>query len=279
MSQHFTRSYTSGHVVAEDSSVDFDCATNVEEWTWLVLPPRHPAAIQTQNFWTSIGAGVALGTVEEGKWTALTWTDWACGDPDAGHAVRGHYGRTLVDGQDCFETILFDGQDRQVVRMRGRGVVFRNRNFEEWRSKSKAKVRSKTDEAVADQPFAFADPADLGLLPVEQALVAPLASSNAQSVDALVTPQNGLQPNNPVLGGSGDHVNSTHIAEAARQALRLVAGDPQLEVSGGEMSLNRYVELGTPFRLDVIEKRDSAIRFSLSQLGKDCSEITLQLES
>ncbi len=279
MSQHYTRSYTSGHVVAEDGSVDFDCATDQQEWTWLALPPRHPAAIQTQNFWASIGAGIALGTVEEGKWTALTWTDWTCGDPEAEHAVRGHHTRTMVDGQDCYDITLFDQKDRLVAQMRGRGVVFRNRNFEEWRSQAKAKTKSEAERAGADEPFTFADPDSLGLMSIEQALVAPLAAPDAGSVDALVTRENGLQPNNPVLGGSGDHVNSTHIAEAARQALRLVSGDPQLEVTGGEMSLNRYVELGTPFRLDVIEKTDSAIRFSLSQLGKDCSEITLRFES
>jgi len=271
MPQGHPEPYTLDHVERADGGVDFACSTDIERFPWLALAPHHPVVLQTQNFWASYGAAVALGGFEDGQWTALTWTDWQCGDRGVGHAVRGQYSRTQVDNEDCFDIRLFDARDAEIVAMRGRGVVFRNRNFEEWRAKSKQAAEQATEAA----PFAYADPSALGLSAAERPLIAPLADKAATTVDALITPENGLQPHNPVLGGSGDHVNSTHIAEAGRQALSLLEGRSDLEIRGGEMALKRYVELGTPFRLNVTAHESGTIRFTLSQLDRECSEITL----
>ena len=85
-----------------------------------------------------------------------------------------------------------------------------------------------------------------------------------------------MPPTNRVISGSGDHVNSTHFGEVTRQALCLITGDPAVQVTGGEMHLNRYVELGTPFSLTFEEPTNEAVTFALEQLGKDCAEITLR---
>lgn len=87
-------------------------------------------------------------------------------------------------------------------------------------------------------------------------------------MEVLVRPENGASPRNRVIGGSGDHVNSTHLGEVTRQALCLVLGDPHLQITGGEMHLNRYVELGAPFELG----ETGAMTFTLEQLGKPCAE-------
>jgi len=264
--------YTTGHAVTDDGSVTFACSTNVEAFPWLALPPRHPVVLQTQNFWTSFGAIKAAGELEDGQWSALVWTDWECGGPDADHAVRGTYSRTQLNNRDGFRISLFDQANREIVTMRGYGVVFRNRNFEEWRSQSKQIAEAETSTS----PFNYADPEALGLSAIELPLVGELHSNEGVHLEGLVTFENGLHPNNRVLGGSGDHVNSTHIAEAARQALCLVRRRSDIAITGGEMQLNRYVELGTPFRLEVRETNHNATRFELSQLGKPCTEITLR---
>ena len=264
--------YTFDHRAEADGSLRFACSTDKDAFPWLALPPQHPIVVQTQNFWASFGALTALGELEPGQWSALVWTDWECGDPAADHAVSGIYDRTMVDGHDCFRLRLFDHEDRSVVTMRGRGVVFRNRNFEEWRTQSKVEAA----EAGSGPGFEFADRSALGLSSDEHPFVASLDASADSMIEGLISRENGLPPNNPMVGGSGDHVNSTHIAEAARQALCLIEDNPVIEVTGGEMHLNRYVELGTPFRLRCVERKSSAIRFSLSQLDRDCSEITLR---
>jgi len=274
MARQFARSYTSDHVINADGSVDFKCSSDASEWPWLTLGPRHPVVIQAQNFWTSVGAILALGGMEEGQWSALTWTDWQCGDPDAGTAARGVYSREKSGEIETFRTTLFDGQDREIAMMRGRGVIFRNRNFEEWRGEAKRKARAENPQ-IAPDAFAFASPEALGIGPSEHSLVAPISSESPATIAALVNRENGLPPANPMLGGSGDHVNSVHMIEVARQALCLVQGDPNFDVIGGEMELNRYVELGTPFSLTHDQPAPATARFTLEQLGRDCAAITL----
>ncbi|MBV7258973.1 hypothetical protein [Erythrobacter crassostreae] len=272
MARQFSRSYTSGHDVRADGSVAFDCSQDTDAWPWLTLGPRHPITIQAQNFWTSVGAIMALGGMEEGQWSALTWTEWTCGSMDAGMATRGLYKRETSGDGEHYAVTLYDKDDRIIADMRGRGVVFRNRNFEEWRGKAKSQAQSQS----VKHSIEFAQRARLGIGPQEHALVSSLQVEDNQYVDALITPENGLPPANPMLGGSGDHVNSVHMIEVARQALCLLTDDPNVAVTGGEMELNRYVELGTPFRLDVREHGEVETVLTLNQLGKACAKLTLR---
>jgi len=269
MAAQFTRSYTSDHTVNDDGTVDFACSTKVDDWAWLALPPRHPVVIQAQNFWTSVGAIMALGGMEEGQWSALTWTDWECFEAQTGHATRGTYWRDTSGEQERYGIDLFDASSRHIVRMHGRGVVFRNRNFEEWRKGSKREAARQSDT-----PIAFAARDALGIGPTVHALVGEAVSDG--HFPALVSRENGLPPANPMLGGSGDHVNSVHMIEAARQALCLLTDDPAPAITGGEMALNRYVELGTPFALRTSGQEGGEVTFILEQLGRDCAELTLR---
>ncbi|WP_284124282.1 hypothetical protein [Parerythrobacter aestuarii] len=264
--------YTSGHEVNADGSVDFACSTDVELWPWLALPPQHPIVLQTQNFWSSIGASDALGNMDPDKWSALTWTDWVCGPPDCGPAVRGHYRTTRLDDDKlAFQIVLFDAADRTIATMLGKGVVFRTRNFEQWRDEAK----HETEVEAPHADFTYADRALLNLTEREQPLVGPLVVDNAE---ALITKANGLPPGHPYFSGSGDHVNSTHLAEAARQVASLVLEGAPFRVTGGEMDMRRYIELGCPFRLVIEASDDDAITLALSQLDKDRATISLRFE-
>lgn len=270
MSQHFPNPYAFDYRAQDDGRFAFTCSQDPEHFAWLALPPHHPAVIQTQSFWCSIGAVIELEGLEEGKWTALTWTDWDVGSELPGHAVRGLYERVEAGGGPAFSVELFDEHDHRIATIRGRGVVFRNRNFEEWREGSKSEARKAADTSG----FTFAGREALGLSNVEFPFVAPLQPGTDQ-IEALVTSANGLPPANPFLSGSGDHVNSTHFAEVARQTLCLVTGDPDIAVRHGEMTLKRYVELGTPFRLKIARQTDSQLDLVVEQLDRECSEITL----
>lgn len=252
-----------------DGALLFRCSRDVEAWPWLALAPQHPIVIQTQQFWASFCALQFEGRLEEGQWSALTWMDYAIRDPQAQHAVRGVYNRIKAEAGPAFALTLYDHGDREIVRMRGRGVVFRNRNFEEWREGYKREARNEG----AQTSFAYADRARLGLDEGEHPFVAPLRDGLCE---ALVTAENGFAPGNPYIGGSGDHVNTTHFGEVTRQAARLVTGNAALEIAGGEMTLNRYVELGTLFTLRVVDQEAHSITFQIEQLGKTCALIALR---
>lgn len=270
MAQGAGESYAFDYERTGDGALGFRCSGDARRWPWLSLPPRHPLVIQTQNFWASFGALRFEGGLEEGQWSALTWTDWSLGDARAGHAVRGVYQKVEAEAGPAFGLTLFDAQDRSIVTTRGRGVVFRNRNFEKWREASK-QVARKDRNACA---FTYAEDAQLALGEGEFALVAPLAPGETR-IEALVTPENGMPPANRVISGSGDHVNTTHFGEVTRQALCLVTRDPEVQVTGGEMTLKRYVELGTPFALTFERDDPGTITFTLEQLDKQCAQITL----
>lgn len=274
MARQFSRAYTHDHTIKEDGRVEFACSTDLEAWPWLALGPCHPVVVQAQNFWCSVGATMKLGGMKEGQWSALTWTDWTCGDPDAGIAVRGIYSREEAGKDRRFAITLFDAEDREIVTMRGRGVVFHTRNFSEWRSEAKSEAQRRARQ----DGFEFAPRDVLGIGPSEHPLVGRGMAGNPRSIPVLVTPENGLPPANPVLSGSGDHVNSVHMIEAARQAAAILRGDPGFTVSGGEMHLEHYVELGTPFSLEAEHVADNEVRFRLDQLERPCARIALQIE-
>ncbi|BDI60203.1 hypothetical protein [Qipengyuania nanhaisediminis] len=273
------RSYTSNHEIDADGTVRFACSRDCGEWPWLALGPHHPVALQAQNFWASVGAANALGSMSEGQWSALTWTEWQCGAPRVGDAARGTYRREVSGDSDNFVIALFDEADREIVTMRGRGVVFRNRNFEQWREEAKRKAAASAPAKAPPAPSEMASRAALGLGQGEHPLIAPSTDNggeNGEDFIGIVTPENAMPPNNRVLSGSGDHVNTVHMVEAARQALCLATGDPRPAIGGGEMTLKRYVELGTPFTLSLSHGEAGETRFTLDQLGRECAAMVLR---
>ncbi|MEP3049838.1 MAG: hypothetical protein ABJP48_10225 [Erythrobacter sp.] len=270
-----TRAYTSDHQVQPDGSVRFGCSNDQHEWPWLNLPAQHPLVIQTQNFWTSVGATDALGTRDESKWSALTWTDWHLGEPQSGQAVSGHFVPSGDEDEIAFSTTLFDAQDRLIVTMNGKGVIFRNRNFETWREGSKKQARKQTTPPAG---FAYATRAMLDLPPQEPPLLAPLGidDSGRLSTAALITKENGLIPGHPYFSGSGDHVNTPHLAEIGRQVVSLLNQGRSPVINFGEMDMHRYIELGTAIDIVIDQHSECAANLAIHQLGKSCATITMR---
>jgi len=271
MPQRANKQYGHDHEVRPDGSVTFRCSDDIEKWPFLELAPHHPIVIHTINFWISVECSIARGTFDPDKWSALTWMDWGCLDPEAGHAARGVMENVEIDGKVGFAIKLFDAQDRPYCNIRGRGVVFRTRNFEGWREDTKSEISANRSAA----PFVYAPRDEVGVEECELPLISPL--EGVASARGLITKENGMPPASRYLSGSGDHVNAVHIAGAARQFAALKTGDPKVRFSGGEVSFDHYVELGTPFELALAGESEGAIDLKLTQAGHDCTSIALRI--
>ena len=267
------KAYTSDHQIGADGSVTFRCSQDVGTWPWLELPAWHPVAMQTINYWVSVEASAARGTFDRDKWSALIWMDWGEVDFESGMPARGLLETTQVDDDLGFLIRLFDGDERQIYASRGKGVIFRNRDFEGWRKKAKTKVAARS--APAD--FAYADPGALGIGPEEYPLISPLAKGSKISAQALVTPENGLPPSSKYMSGSGDHVNATHLAEVGRQFVALLTENPQVRFPSGEISFTRYVELNAPFSVTCEAHDEDRVVLAVEQDGKPCTTLELNL--
>ncbi len=270
MPPSYSNPYASDFTIRPDGLVTFTCSQDADTLPWLTLSPHHPVVVQTQAFWTAVGASMTLGGMEDGQWSALTWAAWELGDASGGQATHGEYRPDQTSENPSYELVLFNEASKATVTFRGRGVIFRNRNFEKWREGSKTEAHAATPTS----DFIYTEHTALGLRKDERVLVAPYDLQSGY-VEALVTPENGFPPGNPLIGGSGDHVNSTHFHEIARQALFLIKERNDIDTSG-EMSLKRYVELGTPLRLNIRNEAKDSMTFELQQLNKTCAEITLR---
>lgn len=265
------QTFTLDHDVRPDGSVHFACSQDTETWRWLELPPGHPIAVQVMNYWITVECSAVRGTFDPKKWSALVWADWERPDPEAGHPVRGVFENTDVDGELGFAGTFFDAQGRISMRMRGRGVVFRTRNFEGWRGEAKAKLVSQT----RSQEFGYASKQAVGAGPGEFAFLAPVEAAPTHVAEGLVTVENGMPPAHRYISGSGDHVNSAHIAEIGRQFLALYLGNPDVRIEHGEIHFNRYVEIGTPFRVELVAEAGNSAELALSQAGQECTRLSL----
>ena len=265
------KAYTYAHDVREDLSVTFRCSQDAEVWPWLELPSWHPVAMQTINYWVSVECSAARGTFDREKWSALTWMDWQVGDFDAGIPARGLMENTGIDGEIGFAITLHDDADRLIYSSRGKGVVFRTRDFEGWREKAKSSLLAQ----VPHGDFTYAEPELLGIGPYEFPFVSPLQDGECICADALVTKQNGMPPSSRYMSGSGDHVNATHLAEAGRQFAAMVLEDPDASFATGEIAFTRYVELGAPFQIVLQSREGDTLKLAVEQGGKPCTSITL----
>lgn len=272
MPRPFADLYTFNHKRLDDGTVSFDCSQDEKVWPWLALSPIHPILVQTINFWASIDSGEFLGTFDPEVWTALTQVEWVCGPPDVGLPRRGTYWTEAQDDRARYHLEFFDEDDRQVVRLSGQGVTFRTRNFEGWREVAKEKIVKPEPP-----PFDYADKAAVGVATQAESFLATLNNSGTVSTSGLITKANGLRPAHPYIGGSGDHVNSTHMGEVGRQFGDLLLGR-QLTNQSGEMEFMHYVELGSPFEIEMLAHDEAARRFSLivRQAGRECTKIVMQ---
>ena len=274
MPKPFPDAYTHNHTVSEPGRVSFECSQDIKIWPWLALNPIHPILVQTINFWGSVECGETLGTFDPEKWSALTHCEWTCGAPDVGRPVRGTY-ETLQQGEKMrYQLRFFDRDDAQVVRISGVGVVFRTRNFEGWREDTKEKFKKPNTS-----DFIYASAEAVGVETQRERFLAPLRRDDGIRTTGLITKENGLRPAHPHIGGSGDHVNSTHMGEVGRQFVTLLVGEKLINC-GGDMSFLHYVELGRPFEVELLaySEPDCAISMLVRQQDRDCTKIDMQFE-
>ena len=256
---------------ASDGGVAFRCSEDARKWEWLRLHPAHAIAVQSTNYYALTGVSAFSGRMDGGKWTALTSFRWKAFNTGEGakHPVRGvaHQGGPKDIGYACK---FYDAMDLPVYDVSGEGVIFKTRDFEGWRAKAKAEILKSS----APENFEFAAPADVGVAKPVEGFISPVRErDDAKYVDALVTKETGFQPHHPYIGGSGDHVNSTHIFDVAQQAAVLLGwGLP----SGGSARFQRYIELDRPFRVAITTQSDKGCAFLMSQGRYNCAEVDLE---
>lgn len=276
MTKATASSFTNSHIVLNDGVVTFKCSSDQDQWPWLALHPFDPIVVQTINYWVSVETGAARGTFDSTKWSALTQTEWTCGDPGTGHATHGVADAIGHEGSPRYRLTFFDCDGSLVYRMSGTGVVFQTRDFESWRDKAKQKITVPT--ATCDFQYA---PADLvGVATQGESFLSPLIDHNNPSARALITKQNGFPPTHSYLSGSGDHVNSTHLADVARQFANILLGGEPRVITGGEMNFTRYVELGRPFHIELVDKGPSqnALSMNVKQADRVCATVEIRYE-
>ena len=263
-------------VTLDDGAVAFRCSQDANTWPWLALPPEDPIVVQMVNYFVSVEAGLARGSHDPTKWSALTQTDWVCDDLSSGHATHGIAEASPGDKASHYSLTLFSAKGTLVYRMRGTGVIFKTRDFEQWRA------RGKSRQSVLETVESFqCVPADsVGVQSQIESFLSPLETPEALATQALITPQNGMPPGHPYLDGSGDHVNSTHIADIGRQFARLRLSDPSLSFCGGKMRFMHYVEFGRLIHVQQVTSGDEGREFALqiSQNGRPCACMSLFLD-
>ncbi|MEP2101953.1 MAG: hypothetical protein ABJP02_10635 [Parasphingorhabdus sp.] len=266
--------FTHSHSVLDDGIVAFKCSSDREQWPWLALHPFDPIVVQTINYWASVETSSARGTWDPTKWSALTQTHWACGEPGAGHATHGVADAASDEGNPRYRLTFFDRDGSLVYRMSGAGVVFQTRDFESWRDKAKQKIAVPP----AIDGFEYAPANIVGVATQRESFLSPLINHGVPTAHALITKENGFPPAHPFLSGSGDHVNSTHLADVARQfANLLLEGGPHLFI-GGEMNFKRYVELGRPFQIELTHKdlSQNTLSMTVQQADRLCATVELR---
>ncbi|MEP3226823.1 MAG: hypothetical protein ABJO01_12675 [Parasphingorhabdus sp.] len=271
------KSFTHSHEVLVDGAVSFKCSGDTDIWPWLTLAPFDPIVVQTINYWTSVETGIARGTWDPTKWSALTQTEWTCGAAGVSHATHGVADSKMDESDPRYQLTFFDKNGSLVYRMSGTGVIFKNRDFETWRNKAKRAIEKPA--ALMDFPYASA--ARTGLEEQAHCFISELIDQDNRVAHGLITKDNGFPPGHPYLSGSGDHVNSTHLATIARQFVNLMLDGASPDIVGGHMSFHRYVELDIPFQVQYVPTKKAGNHMSLtvSQADHLCATLALEYRS
>jgi len=269
--------YTFGHEVIDEKSMSFVCSDDQSKWPWLTLHPSNQIPLQMMCYFASVETAAARGTLDETKWSALTKISWECAAtaPEAAHARHGHIEAVGEAGAPDFAMIFKDASGNLVYRMDGKGVVFQNRDFEAWRAQAKEEARALPEP----DGFTYAASDMIGVRGKGESLVSSLQETpDALFAEALITAENGFPPTHPYHDGSGDHVNSSHLADAIQQTAYMIrhkAGKSSI-CTAGSIVFKRYIELGRIFRIAVDPARssDETIAFVLSQGANTCAVAT-----
>lgn len=256
----------------DDGAIAFRCSDDAREWPWLTLHPADNIAVQATNYYALTGVSRFSERMDGSKWTALTKFSWRSHETGEG-ALHPARGRASHDDDGIGYACAFvDINGARVYDVSGAGVVFANRDFEAWRAKAKAKIMA----LPAPDNFAFAEAATVGVKTQGEVFVAPLTEDNTGVyADALLTAQSAFRPVHPFHGGSGDHVNSSHLCDVVQQTAHLIRGSGFTR--SGSAVFSRYVELGRPFRVGLAASAENNRRlsFSVEQAGAKCADIEL----
>lgn len=270
--------FTRDHVITPDGADAFRVSGDAGLWPWLTLHPTDAAAVQTFNYYALVESVAARGGEETDKWTALTRLRWRCfqtGDD----APRVHHGLAEAPAdpeKPDYLMTAFDADGGLVYRLSGAGIVFRNRDFKAWRKQNRDLVLA----TPAPDGFDYAPAAAVGALSEVASLVSLIDALGRGA--GLVTRDNGFPPNHPFHDGSGDHVNATHLADAAQQIAmqnRIRAGAPA-RIHGGDVVFKRYVELDRPFDIapDHATSTPDRLVLTIHQAANFCARIAFDYE-
>ncbi len=253
-----------------DGAITFRCGDDAEKWPWLKLHPADNIAVQTTNYFALTGVSLFTGNMDGSKWTALTKFQWRA--HQTGEGARHPAGGRATHEEDGigYACSFVDADGRPVYDVSGAGVVFKTRDFEGWRAKAKAKSLALPEP----QNFVFAASAAVGVKTQGEVFVTALADGESGPyADALMTAETAFRPAHPYHGGSGDHVNSGNLCDAVQQTAHLIRGPGY--ASRGSAVFSRYVELGRPFRIQLLSDfaNKNQLRFAVEQAGATCAEI------
>lgn len=283
MTNALTYKHNLAHVLkATDSVVDLGFDWRPDLWPWLALPPAHPVVVEKYQYFATMTASWAMGTFSPETYTALTMFEWHCGEAALGrnYPSRARCENWTETGAMGFKLSVSDDQGRNMFHSRGQGFAFRDRDFQQWREKSRRSALQARHVLEVDT----IDPELAGLGPDGCSFVtAVIDRVGKPAVHARVPSQGGFYPQHPFHTGSGDHVNAAQLLDCALQAVHVFSGEaqpwaqPRLCI-GGQAQFQRYVELDVPFEITLDEALGDQAQLRFSQAGRDNVVLRLDLQ-
>ncbi len=269
-------------VHATDTLVDLSFDWRPDLWPWLSLPPSHPVLVEKYQYFATMTASWAMGTFSPETYTALTMFEWQCSALALGQRYPTHarYENWTENGDMGFTLTVTDEQGQTLYSTRGQGFAFRDRDFQQWREKSRRSAQ-QARHVLQVEPV---DPGKAGLGPQGHSFVTEVVDRVGKpTVYARVPKHGGFYPEHPFHTGSGDHVNAAQLLDCALQAVHVFAGDGKLWTqpmlcTGGQAQFRRYVELDVPFEITLDALHSDSADLHLSQAGRDNVLLSLTLQ-
>ena len=261
-------------------TVDFDL--DPQRWPWLCLPAHDPILINKHQYFAAVTACWATGVFPPGVHSALTRFTWSLNTAAIGAPHASHARLALEQGDGTMQLRLETlGTDQAShYSSESSGAAFGDRNFHQWRARSKAELRRQCPRIDVKR----ADPTAAGLPPDGVCWLSPPRSRQGRTVfDAQIDQAEAFFPAHPFHTGSGDHVNASQLADCAMQAAHLTLPElGPLICWRGEERFLRFVELDVPFQLSVettppADERLTRLHLRFSQAGRDNAVFTLDV--
>lgn len=288
--------YETSLVSAVEVEDETHCALTYDpdpvRWPWLQLPCWHPVVAEKYSYFSSVSAGIATGLISDSSFTALTGMDWEyLGDPNGARYPAKARMESVSDTRQAAFSVAAEGPDGSVLfRMNGKGVVFRNRDFQAWRAMRKSSAPAPDAHS---RPFTPAPAALAGCDRQEAVLVARPTTEDAIICQARVATDAGFHPGHPYHTGSRDHANAAHLLDAAYQSAHAILAETGTRAANGEALLciggrarfSNYVELDRNFELLLTANDEEntgsgtcrTLGFDVAQGGEPCARLSLRL--